>query len=97
MARKGAGPKPKLSKGSSAKTNSPKGGFAGQVNSSQSSGMNVGGVTDKTARNRVATQGTMLHKQLKANKSTGMKVPGMSTPKAQGSPTARKEGKVKKV
>jgi len=92
---KGAGPKPKMpSSRASNKTNSPKGGFAGQVTSGQSSGMNTGGVTDRQVRNRVAGQGAMLSKQLAKNKSTGVKVPGMKTP----SPTRSKSsGKVKKV
>jgi hypothetical protein len=58
--------------------------------------MNVGGRTDRQARNAVAGQGAMLSKQLKKDKSTGMKVPGMTSPKAVGSPTARKEGKVRR-
>jgi|307.fasta_scaffold637280_2 hypothetical protein len=53
-----------------------KGSPAAQVGSSSSSGMNVGGQTDKTVRSNVATQGAMLHKQLKKNKSAGLKPPG---------------------
>ncbi|HKV43859.1 MAG TPA: hypothetical protein VJT32_04180 [bacterium] len=53
-----------------------KGTDSKRVGGSTSSGMNTGGTTDAKARTNVATQGTMLHKQLKKNKSAGMKPPG---------------------
>jgi len=96
---KGAGPKPgKPTSKAKGRTNNPKlkGAPAAQVGSSSSSGMNVGGFTDRQVRNRVAGQGAMLHKQLAKDKSIGLKPPGGSTPGKVGSSTARKEGKVKK-
>lgn len=53
----------------------PKGQKSGQVGAPSSSGMNVGGVTDATARANVATQSVMLSRQLKKNKSIGMRPP----------------------
>lgn len=99
MARKGAGPKPgKPTSKAKGVTKNPKfkGAPAAQVGSSSSSGMNVGGRTDRQVRTAVAAQGAMLHKQLASNKSTGMKVPGMKTPGKVGSSNGRKEGKVRK-
>jgi hypothetical protein len=79
---KGAGPKvPKASsKGgkSSGRTQNPKfskGAAASQVGSSSSSGMNVGGQTDAQVRKNTISQGAMLHKQFKKNKSIGLKPP----------------------
>jgi hypothetical protein len=74
--RKGAGPKPKMPKSRAKGTaNNPKlkGGASAQVGSSSSSGMNVGGRTDAQVRVNQAAAGAMLHKQLKKNKSTGLK------------------------
>jgi len=76
---KASGPKPGKPKGASkGRTQNPKfkGSPAAQVGSSSSSGMNVGGFTDRQVRNRVAGQGAMLHKQLKKDKSAGLKPPG---------------------
>jgi len=78
MAKSTGGKPGKPSGSSKGRTQNPKlkGGFAGQVTSKQSSGMNTGGVTDRQVRNRVAGQGAMLHKQLKKDKSAGLKPPG---------------------
>lgn len=80
---RGAGPKvPKASsKGgkSSGRTQNPKfakGAAAAQVGLKGGSGMNVGGQTDAQVRKNTLSQGTMLHKQLKKNKSIGLKPPG---------------------
>ena len=67
---KGAGPKPgKPSTKSRAPTANPKlrGAPAGQANVMK--GMYVGGYTDAQARTNANSQGIMLHKQLKKNKS----------------------------
>jgi len=48
-----------------------KGQRAGQVKPLE--GMNVGGNTDAQVRLNAWAQGSMLHKQLKSNKSTGMR------------------------
>jgi hypothetical protein len=47
---------------------------SGQVGAPGSSGMNVGGITDAQARANVAGTSVMLHKQLKKNKSTGIRM-----------------------
>ena len=74
--KKGAGPKPgkptSKSKGRTGNS-SFKGAPSAQVGSSSSSGMNTGGQTDAQVRKNQFAQGTMLQKQLKKNKSTGMK------------------------
>ena len=53
-----------------------KGGPAGQVGSPYGSGMNVGGNTDQVVRENVWGAQHMLSKQLKKNKSAGLKPPG---------------------
>jgi hypothetical protein len=81
MARKATmnksfGPKPGSPKGSSkGRQANPKlkGGQAGQVGGTGSSGMFVGGKTDTQANRAVAGQGKRLSKQLKKNKSVGLK------------------------
>jgi len=65
---------------SKGRTNNPK--FAKstpnaqQVGVTGGSGMNVGGLTDAQVRQHTNLQGSMLHKQLKKNKSTGLHPPG---------------------
>jgi hypothetical protein len=100
MARKGAGPKPKAAKSrAKGKTNNPKFGKsppAGQVGNPIGpfgSGMNVGGLTDRQVRTNQFAQGSMLHKQLLADKSTGIKTPGM---KAAPSVNKKSQGKLAK-
>jgi hypothetical protein len=73
---KGAGPKPQMPKTKSkGRTANPKlkGGNSQQVGIPGGSGMNVGGLTDSQVRLNTFTQGTNLHKQLKKNKSSGLK------------------------
>ena len=80
---KGTGGKPgkPSTKGgkSSGRTQNPKfkkGAPAAQVGLKGGSGMNVGGQTDAQVRRNTASQGAMLHKQFKKNKSAGLKPPG---------------------
>ena len=74
---KGAGPKVPKAKGkASGRTNNPKfakGAAAGQVGVTGSSGMFVGGQTDRQVNLNQAGVGKRLSKQLKKNKSTGLK------------------------
>jgi len=49
---------------------------AQQVGMTGGSGMNVGGLTDVQVRQHTNVSGSMLHKQLKRNKSAGLSTPG---------------------